>query len=404
MNLKKNFVRFICLTLVMCIFLPLISCKKEGPSTDTENNGNDNKIYTTNAKNNELAAYGNYVFHEFNGIFRYNIKTGKNEKACRDVECDGNCPLESMSTITGVYDGKLYFYAVQAFTHKVYVAYQDILSGEVKALKVMEETEDSGNISCYVEGEYIYYERMILKNGGDKTNPDDYELHICRVSLDGKKDEIFIKCGEKEGLVMACDGNVIIGSEGDLYSIDIETKEKRLLFDCDAYDVRTGSGQMKYVDGKIYISKLSNYNYISEITGGEWPQQILFSVDLNTGEVKKVLEEPIVYFCVTDDAVYYVPFKYRILYMPEDYENNKDDLKIWSQDYTVYACDLDGNNIRAVYSNDQISYTSMISVFDGVLYGYTSEYLEDEYTYGSKVLFTSIDLETGEIVRMKRAE
>ena len=79
-------------------------------------------------------------------------------------------------------------------------------------------------------------------------------------------------------------------------------------------------------------------------------------------------------------------------------------MKIWSQDYTVYACDLDGNNIRAVYSNDQISYTSMISVFDGVLYGYTSEYLEEEYTYSGKVLFTSIDLETGEIVRMKRAE
>jgi hypothetical protein len=249
------------LALFMCC--SLLACKK----------GDDNIIYTTNAKNNELAAYGNYVFHEYNGIFRYNIKTGKNEKACRDVECDGNCPLESMSTITGVYDGKLYFYAVQAFTHKVYIAYQDILSGEVKALKVMEETEDSGTLFAFVEGGYIYYERMILKDGGDKTKTEDYERYICRVSLDGKKDEIFIKCGENDGLAMACDGKLIVGVEGDLYFIDIETKEKSLLFDCEANDTLRVVERVKYVNGKIYFTALSKYSYVSEITGENGPNK-----------------------------------------------------------------------------------------------------------------------------------
>ena len=85
--------------------------------------------------------------------------------------------------------------------------------------------------------------------------------------------------------------------------------------------------------------------------------------------------------------------------MPEDYENNKDDIKTWTQGDTVYACDLDGNNIHAVYTNDQICYSNYFSVFDGTLYSLTSTYIEEEHTYGSKVNFTAIDLETGELIR-----
>jgi hypothetical protein len=88
--------------------------------------------------------------------------------------------------------------------------------------------------------------------------------------------------------------------------------------------------------------------------------------------------------------------------MPEDYENNKDDLKIWSQDYTVYACDLDGKNVRAVYSNDKISYTSRMAVFDGVLYSLIGDYDEEEHYYSRKVSFGAIDLETGKIAKKER--
>ena len=128
MSMKKNFVRFICLTLVMCIFLPLISCKKDGPSTDTENNDDENKIYTTKAENNVFGAYGNYVFFEYGTIYRYNNKTKKLTNACRDVECDGKCPLDScsISTITGVYDGKLYFCGEQGD-----LCVQDLLPADI---------------------------------------------------------------------------------------------------------------------------------------------------------------------------------------------------------------------------------------------------------------------------------
>ena len=406
MNLKKNFVRFICLTLVMCIFLPLISCKKDGPSAETNNNDDENKIYTTNAKNNELAAYGNYVFFEWGTVYRYNRKTEKLTIACRDVECNGKCPLDSCSmiTFTGVHDGKLYFCGVQWGTENFLIAYQDILSGDVTVLKTMGRIEGSGSLTMFLEGEYLYYERMILKDGGDETKPEDYEMYICRISLDGKKDEVFIKCGEKDGMSLVYGGKLIMAYKGDLYSIDIETKEESLFFDCEAYDTLKLASRLICINGKVYFSAYSEYPYIPEITGGEVSLKILYSVDVNTGEVKKVLEEPIVYFCVSDDAIYYVPFKYSVLYMPEDYENNKEDLKTWTQDNTVYACDFDGKNIRAVYANDQISYSSRFCVFDGILYSFTSMYNEEEYSYGSKVSFTVIDLETGELTIVKKSE
>ena len=224
------------------------------------------------------------------------------------------------------------------------------------------------------------------------------------ISLDGKKDEVFIKCGEKDGMSLVYGGKLIMAYKGDLYSIDIETKEESLFFDCEAYDTLKLASRLICINGKVYFSAYSEYPYIPEITGGEVSLKILYSVDVNTGEVKKVLEEPIVYFCVSDDAIYYVPFKYSVLYMPEDYENNKDDLKTWTQDNTVYACDFDGKNIRAVYTNDKISYSSRFCVFDGILYSFTSMYNEEEYSYGNKVSFTVIDLETGELTIVKKSE
>ena len=407
MNTKKISLRFICLTLVLCICLPLAACKKDDPPVDNNNSEDEKKIFTTNAKNNDFAGYGNYVFYEWGTVYRYNKKTETLDKACRDVECDGEkCPLEGdISSIGGVYDGKLYFFVYKPMTiqDKVFIGYQDILSGEITVLKTMDSDLISlGSEYIYVEGEYVYYEATTLKEGGDKTNSNDYERSICRISLDGKKDEVFIKCAENEGMAIVCDGKIIMSSDGELYSIDIETKEKRFLFDCEEYDTLNIVGNIRYVKGKIYFLAESKHRYVPEVIGGEIRYKILFSVDINTGEVKKVVEDPVVYFCVSDDAVYYVPFNFKILYMPEDYENNKDDLKVWWVDSTVYACDLDGKNIRAVYSNDKISYSRRMAVFGGVLYSLIGDYDEEEHYYSSKVSFGAIDLETGKIAKKER--
>jgi hypothetical protein len=87
--------------------------------------------------------------------------------------------------------------------------------------------------------------------------------------------------------------------------------------------------------------------------------------------------------------------------MPEDYENNKDDLITRWVDYTVYACDLDGKNIRAVYSNKMLNCTNRMAVFDGVLYSYFNHYNEETHSYTNKLSFGAIDLETGKAITKK---
>ena len=406
MSIKKYIVRFVCLMLIFCTCLPLISCKKDGPSTDSENNGDENKKIITTAQNSDMVVYGNYIFLGMRAIHRYNRKTGELSKACRDIECnEKKCPIEdALVSTAGVYDGKLYFFSFKGMApvSKIFIGYQDILSGDVTILKSMDaDLMTLGLDRVYVDGGYVYYETTVLKEGGDKKNPNDYERSICRVSLDGKKDEVFIKLEENEGMAIVCDGKLIMASEGKLYSIDIETKEKNLLFDCETYDALNITSNIVYVNGKLYFTAKSKNIYTPEITGGECSLKILFFVDVNTGEVKKVIEEPVTDFTVANDAIYYVPFKYRILYMPEDYENNKDDLRTWKMDYTVYACDLDGKNVRAVYSNDKISCSRWMAVIGGVLYSYISDYDEEEHTYSSKLSFGAIDLETGKAITEK---
>ena len=176
-----------------------------------------------------------------------------------------------------------------------------------------------------------------------------------------------------------------------------------MIFDCEAYEALYTTSWTVYENGKLYFTAMSKNIYTPEITGGECPLEILFSVDVNTGEVKKVIEEPVTDFTVANDAIYYVPFKHRILYMPEDYENNKDDLRTWVMDYTVYACDLDGKNVRTVYSNEKLNFYGIV-VIDGVLYCTCADYIEEEHTYSGTYSFRAIDLETGVITKPPKPE
>ena len=174
------------------------------------------------------------------------------------------------------------------------------------------------------------------------------------------------------------------------------------MFDPEAHEA-VGTIKSAYLNGKIYFLAQSKYTYTPELTGEECYQFFLLSIDINTGEVKRILEEPITNFYLTDDAIYYVPFKYRILYMPEDYENNKDDLKSTTVDTTLYVCDLDGKNSRAVYTNDEVHFSHTIAIFDGVAYGDFRAFDEEKHVY-NKSFFGVLDLETGTLTRPKKSE
>ena len=220
---KSILLRFLSLAVAIVLCFLCNSCK-----SDTQRDKND--VYSTDVKKHGFVEYGNYIYCEWGKIYRFNRKTESFTFACMDPECDGNCPMDCiMSYFAGVYEERVYFCGWQQYTHNVILAYQNIVTGEIQVLKTLSDIEDSNVYLSFIEDGYWYYTQRILKEGGDKSNPNDYEPYVCRMSLDGGREETVIKCDSSENLSMVADGKIITIQDGIIYSTEIETKNKKIL-------------------------------------------------------------------------------------------------------------------------------------------------------------------------------
>ena len=165
----------------------------------------------------------------------------------------------------------------------------------------------------------------------------------------------------------------------------------------------TISNNFSYLDGRIYFTALSDQTQHVEYTGGERNMSFLLWADVKTGENGRLLEEPVTDFCITDDTVYYLPFKLRYLFVPEDYEEHPEDVKTFFVDETLYACDLKGDNSREVYTNEKLTFAPF-TVIDSVLYGWMQDYDEETHWWNRQAFFGAIELETGRIIRSENSE
>ena len=145
------------------------------------------------------------------------------------------------------------------------------------------------------------------------------------------------------------------------------------------------------------MTQTSEYSLVNYILS------FLVWVDVNTGEAGRVLETPVTSFCLTDEAIYYSPFKIRNLYVPDDYEEHPENVKVCLMDETLYACNLDGSNVRKVYTNDTLDYAEDFTVIDEILYGWIYDYNEETRTF-DKTFFGAINFESGEIIRTEKPE
>ena len=393
----KLFTKSILWLLTICLILStLISCK-EKPDMDQSETHISHVI-----RKGYVAEYGDYVFYvvhaQEGGIYRYNRKTGEYTKACTDPACPGDCLLENpLISIAQIEDGKLFFAAETPFTHEYSYAYLDITNGNIKVLRVCEAIEsDAGNVPCVDEG-YLYYIRKILKENGDSQNPNDYIPHACRVAVTGGEEEIICALeGSSEAIYFAYKGTLISRYNGKLYSIDVQTKERAVLFDQQTQGYRTFGGSMSFLNGKIYFLARSNFGAVSEYTQKEYLYDFLLCLDVETREVKKLVNEPVCSFTLTDHAIYYSPFELRYLYLPENYESNPNDTVLLKASADMHACDLDGNNDRIVYTNEKLSFMTHYTVIDNVYYGRLCG-LNDTETDWAESYFGTIDFETGKI-------
>ena len=353
------------ISLALC--LSLAACSKEPQAPE---------IHTTSvvrAGYSPIFEYGNFLYFARTGIYRYNTVTGELTSACLDPECEGDCSLHGgMSRIGALIDGKLYYFAFQSFTHDIYLACQDLISGKVTVLDTLNENELARQ-NTFVDGGYFYYYAGILKDGGDPKRPEDYESHLCRVPLEG---------GEREVLQspigiphMIIDGKLLMaGTSVTLY--DLETGIEKVVWSYTEHGYKSVS-EFSYVDGKLYfIATVPDDKVepmVCEYTGVNYAKSTyLISVDISTGEWAKVTDEAVEAYTVTDDRVYYYPTTLRYLKVPEDYERNPDGIRHSFFSDTLYSRKLDGSDLKTECTIGSLNTCYDFTVLDGKLYGSVS--------------------------------
>lgn len=361
-----------------------------------------NELHQTEVVKNDLAEYGNFVWAEWDKIYRFNRKTDTFMTACADPECDGKCPMECINNcFAGVHNGRLYFCAWQQYTHLTMLAYQDVVTGETHVIKTMSEIEDPTAYLTFIDGDWWYYRCMLIKDGGDATKPTDYEPYICRISLDGNKDQTICKLEDTEYIMMAANGKIVTGGGGKLYITDVDSKQKEELYDFAQNGYLGAYTGMQYYDCNIYFVASSMTRESSELTGQAFPLTFLMRINLNNGNVERVVDRPVQNFTLTEQGIYYVPFKLRHIYVPENHEEHPEQVKLSLSDDSLYFCDLDGNNEEKVYTNDELDFSYRFTVIDNTLYGWMFDYNEETHEF-DKTFFGSINLDSGRIVHTEK--
>lgn len=345
-----------------------------------------------------VYEFGDFLYFSKGPIFRYNTATAEMSSACLDPECGNKCPLHcGFTRIGALEDGKLYFFAFMGLSDNIYLAYQDLISGDVTVLDTLSENEFAREVTFINDG-YFYYYAGVLKDGGNERNQEDYEIHLCRISTSGgERDVLETPSGIPQMIV---NGKlVMIGNNISIY--DLETKLEKVVWNYTEYGFKKVS-ELSYVNGKIFaLAETSSKNcemMVNQYTGVTYANNtFLVSVDINTGEWMKVTEEAVESYAATDDRIYYYPTDLRYLYVPANYEKNPDGVKVSFFSATLYSRKHDGSDLKSEYTNESINTCYDYTVIGGKLYGNISLYDEAE-SNSARSKFCAIDLAMGEII------
>ena len=364
--------------------------------------GKTDEVHTSRVISQRMVEYGDYIFLAGNGtLSRYNRKTGEIYSFCNDSNCNRYrlCIFcAPFIEITQVVDGRLYFNVWTSWEHENVYAYLDLVTEEAKVLLTLPESECAEVCRPVLDNGYLYYTAQRLREGGDATNPNDYEPYVGRIPMDGGKSEFvcLIEDSYAEILYAVIDGKVITEYNGVFYTTACDTGERKVLFDPEEHGLYRAIDLNNYLDGYFYILCLSPEYFTSEYFSFTNRKRYLLKIDARTGEMKQLIEEPVYGLVVTNDTIYYTEQTIRHLYVPEDYIDHPENIVITESYETIYACDLDGNNPREVYTDPNLDINFFNRIIDNCLYGWISVYDETEHKLSDR-FFAKLDFATGEI-------
>lgn len=394
-----RFTRIVSLCVCLLLFAVTFASCTEKPDMPTDG------VYIQKASNISGAcrfmAHGDYVYYSGRYVMKYNYLTGECTRACTAPDHPAfNCPMDSVLVCFSDFStGILYLSAFGHFEYGdcFYYASFDPASGSVKILR-----EFQGNEVCYetpsLDGGYLYYTHNILKEGGDAAEPTDYIPTVCRVSVEGGAEEVLLPL-ESERLCTVYNGRAILFDtleNGQVYyAVDLATKEKTVLMDVRAEGYEGYGSNGCVYDGKMYAWALDGSRYKDEYV--ETINCFLVSLDLETGEVRQVVREPISNFFVNEEGIYYTLNRPQLLYVPQNPDDPEDVKRSLSYAPDLHFCRLDGSEDRVVYSRPGFDYAGYdFLVVRGKLIGSFSEYLEDTHRFSEDRL-GALDLKSGEI-------
>ena len=349
-------------------------------------------------------------------VQKYNTVTHRVSRACPDADCDGKGLLDDYNIIVTYMsaDGIQYYGVIpllQGDGDTIHLIAQDIETGKITEITTLSSAEQLPRSDVQVYDGQLYYMRKLLRSGGDRTDPDDYEPVIVRRPVQGGSEATVLRLSEDEGLrYVVKEGMILLTAQG-VSLVDPETGSRRDYPLTEAqkaeWDIAGTAGihSCAYRNGILYfrVAALTPLDVPEEdrlVESGPTGDYIL-SLDLTAGTYRRLMDKQVYSMYLSDEGIYFVPTEQRYLYVPENLtDENRDQIVMTSFSGVLCRCDFDGRNEKEVYRNDKLSFADpyYFAVVDGQLYGPVSEYNEKTHRFTEHARFAQIDLKTGEII------
>ncbi len=388
----------ICFILSMLLLVgALVGCAEKLPEEALQSQScYENRV--KGIQGDQMVCWDNYIVSDYGRGSIYNRSSGELQKTfCEDPECDGDCFLEQgPATIYHVADGKIYF--VIREKHNTHYCYKEIVSGAVHVFFTLDAKEVISTRDMYMDNGNLYYPKKCLVEGGDPNDANDYHLYLYRMTADGKNNEMVYKMRDNTEYLWFVDNGILYTQwQMKFYQIDLTTMESRQFFDLLAAGF-LGAGQVQYINGKLYFSYSAEAWMMAAPNGQPFAQPRIVTVDVETGEWNYLLDVSTSSYCITNEAIYFVPAEITQRSDPDVYAPSDEQTKYCSCPSVLYACDLDGGNIRLAWKENErhiclLNYT----VVEDTLYTLTSEFDQQSNRYGD-TSFAEIHLDTGKIL------
>ena len=283
----------------------------------------------------------------------------------------------------------------------------NLITSEISEIKFTTAFEINSSHNFYAHGGYLYYLGWDTEDFVDAI-VNNYPSYLCRVPVTGGKEEVLAEYkGVYDRIVLVEGDTVITSDESSLYAFDISKKKRTELFNAKNNGFRLILTERSYYyDGKLYFLAEKDMPSILEADEGfkeDWktPDDYLIALDIKSKKWEKVFDFPVSLFCVTEDGIFYVKKKYRLLLTSNFALSIHDVLTVYG-DSSICSQPIGGGEEQVLYTNEKISFNEIFTVKDGKFCGRIISPTETEYDY--KIKFAVIDLSSKNIVQFDISE